>query len=606
MTEFSDNSPRKFVFYGTVGVVFILFLLRLIQLQVLYGEVYGKKSEENSIRQIARDPIRGLMFDRNGTLVVDNRPSYSVTVTPSEFKIVKIQFLASILSMDTSLLREKINKGIRYNRFAPVKVKRDIDFATLSAIEENREKLPGVDYQVESKRFYPTGAKAAHLYGYTKEISDQQLVEVGSEYRPGDNIGATGLEAAYERYLRGQKGIDLITVNAFGQLLGRYNDGKNDIPVREGNDLNLTLDSKTQALAESLMTDKRGAVVAIDPANGGVIAFVSKPDYDLAQFGSVTPVEVWKELNTDESKPLFNRASLTRYPPGSTFKMVLAAAALEEGVIDPNWRVNCRGVFQFGTRPFHDLHVHGSTNVTEAIQKSCNVFFYQLMLKVGFERWTRYSQEFGFGASTGMDILEENPGLLPSSEFFDRVYGKGRWTQGYLLSLSIGQGEVGVSPIQMANYAATLANKGYYYTPHAVQKIYDRQTKQTIEIPPQVRRVELSEKTWDIIQEGMYRCVNEVGGTGQAAKVQNASACGKTGTAQTPHGKKDHAWFVGFAPKDNPKIAICVLVENAGYGGAFAAPIAGLCMEQYLYGELIREKPLRSIANLLMTNQEDQ
>jgi penicillin-binding protein 2 len=605
MSEFNDTFPRKFVIFGAIGIVFISFLLRLIQLQVLYGDVYGKKSEENSIRQIARDPIRGMVFDRTGILLVDNRPSYTVAVTPSEFKWANISYLASILSIDTITLREKIEKGIRYNRFAPVKIKRDIDFPTLAALEENKEKLPGVDYQVESKRYYPTSAKAPHLFGYTKEISDQQLMEMGNEYRPGDNIGATGLEAAYERYLRGQKGFGLITVNAFGQLLGRYNNGKNDIPVREGNDLYLTIDAKTQALAESLLADKRGAVVAIDPSNGGVIAFVSKPDYELTKFGSVTPVDVWKALNTDESKPLFNRASLTRYPPGSTFKMVLAAAALEEGVIDLNWRVNCRGAFTFGNRVFHDLHTHGSTNVVEAIQRSCNVFFYQLMLKTGFEKWTRYGQEFGFGSSTGIDILEENPGLLPSNEIFDKMYGKGRWTQGYLLSLSIGQGELGVSPIQMANYAATIANMGYYHSPHAVQKILDKQSKQSQEISTQTRSFNLSDNTWKLVREGMYRCVNEAGGTGQAAKVQNASVCGKTGTAQNPHGK-DHAWFVGFAPKDNPKIAICVLVENAGYGGAFAAPIAGLCIEQYLYGELIREKPLRSISNIILNNQEDQ
>jgi penicillin-binding protein 2 len=227
------------------------------------------------------------------------------------------------------------------------------------------------------------------------------------------------------------------------------------------------------------------------------------------------------------------------------------------------------------------------------------------MLKTGFEKWTRYGQEFGFGSSTGIDILEENPGLLPSNEIFDKMYGKGRWTQGYLLSLSIGQGELGVSPIQMANYAATIANMGYYHSPHAVQKILDKQSKQSQEISTQTRSFNLSDNTWKLVREGMYRCVNEAGGTGQAAKVQNASVCGKTGTAQNPHGK-DHAWFVGFAPKDNPKIAICVLVENAGYGGAFAAPIAGLCIEQYLYGELIREKPLRSISNIILNNQEDQ
>jgi penicillin-binding protein 2 len=596
MSEFIESSSRKIVVFIAIGIVFAVFFLRLVQLQLLYSDVYGKKSEENSIRQIARDPIRGLLIDRKGKLIVDNRPSYSVTITPAELQIDNFGFLSKILQLDTAFIKEKIVRGIRYNRFAPVKIKRDIDFKTLSIIEENKEKLAGIDYQIESKRFYPTSAKATHLFGYTKEISDQQLLEMGNEYRPGDNIGASGLEAAYERYLRGQKGYELLTVNALGQMLGNFNDGKNDIAVREGSDLYLALDSDLQALAESLLSDRRGAIVAIDPNDGGVLALVSKPDYDLTSFGSVTPWDVWKALNTDESKPLFNRATLTRYPPGSTFKMVLAAAALEEGVINTNWRVNCTGAFRFGNKVFHDLHTHGSTNVVEAIQRSCNVFFYQLMLKTGLERWTRYGRDFGFGSPTGIDILEENPGLLPSDEYFDRVYGKGKWTQGYLVSLSIGQGEVGVSPIQMANYAATLGNKGYYHTPHAVLRIKDKDTGEIQVVPTETRKMEISDWVWDILQDGMYRCVNEPGGTGQAAKVKGIAVCGKTGTAQTPHGKKDHAWFIGFAPRENPKIAICVLVENAGYGGAFAAPIAGLCIEQYLYGSLIRNNPQGVVA----------
>jgi len=602
MIEASESSTRKNVFFLCIGVISVIFLARLVQLQLLYADVYGRKSEENSIRQIARDPIRGLMFDRNGKLIVDNRPSYSVTITPAEFHSKDIGLLARILQIDSAIISEKLEKGIRYNRFAPAKIKRDIDFKTLSSIEENKDKLPGTDYQVESKRFYPTGAKATHLFGYTKEISDQQLVEVGNEYRPGDNIGATGLEAAYERYLRGQKGFDLITVNALGQMLGNYNYGKSDIPVREGEDLYLAVDAGLQSLAESLLAGRRGAVVAIDPSDGGVLALVSKPDYDLSMFGGVTPVEAWKDLNTNESKPLFNRATLTRYPPGSTFKMVLAAAALEEGVINTSWRVNCTGAFHYGNRIFHDLHTHGSTNVVEAIQRSCNVFFYQLMLKTGFERWTRYGREFGFGSPTGIDILEENPGLLPSDEYFDRVYGKGRWTQGYLVSLGIGQGEVGVSPVQMAAYAATLANRGYYHTPHAVSRIRDKATGQIQVVPTETRKLEISNQVWDILQDGMYRCVNEAGGTGQAAKVKNISVCGKTGTAQNPHGKKDHAWFIGFAPRENPKIAICVLVENAGFGGAFAAPIAGLCIEQYLYGSLIRN----NIQQIISASDKDE
>jgi penicillin-binding protein 2 len=596
MAEFIETSSRKIVFFVAIGVVFTVFLLRLVQLQLLYSDVYGKKSEENSIRQIARDPIRGLLFDRKGKLVVDNRPSYSITVTPAEFRADNLDFLSKILQLDPSIIKEKIEKGTKYNRFAPAKIKRGIDFKTLALIEENKDKLPGIDYQVESKRFYPTNARGAHIFGYDKEISDQQLVEMGSEYRPGDNIGATGLEAAYERYLRGQKGYELLTVNALGQMLGNFNDGKNDISIREGSDLYLALDADLQALAESLLADRRGAVVALDPNDGGVLALVSKPDYDLTMFGGVTPLDVWKGLNTDESKPLFNRATLTRYPPGSTFKMVLAAAALEEGVINTSWRVNCTGAFHYGNKIFHDLHTHGSTNVVEAIQRSCNVFFYQLMLKTGFERWTHYGQEFGFGSPTGIDILEENPGLLPSDEYFDRIYGKGKWTQGYLVSLGIGQGEVGVSPIQMANYAATLGNRGYYRTPHAVLRIKDKETGEIQVVPTETRKLDISNQVWDILQEGMYRCVNEAGGTGQAAKVKDITVCGKTGTAQTPHGKKDHAWFIGFAPRENPKIAICVLVENAGFGGAFAAPIAGLCIEQYLYGSLIRNNPKEIIA----------
>ena len=596
MTELSETSSRKVVFFISIGVIFALFLFRLIQLQVLYADIYGRKSEENSIRQIARDPIRGLMFDRKGKLIVDNRPSYSVTITPAEFHLSNIDFLSEILHLDAQLIKGKFDKGIKYNRFAPAKIKRDIDFQTLSIIEENKDNLPGVDYQVESKRFYPTNARATHLFGYTKEISDQQLVEMGNEYRPGDNLGATGLEAAYERYLRGQKGCELITVNALGQMLENYNEGRNDVPVREGSDLYLAFDADLQALAESLLADKRGAVVAIDPSDGGILALVSKPDYDLTSFGSITPWDVWKALNTDESKPLFNRATLTKYPPGSTFKMVLAAAALEEGVINTNWRVNCTGAFHFGNKIFHDLHTHGSTNVVEAIQRSCNVFFYQLILKTGLERWTRYGRDFGFGSPTGIDILEENQGLLPSEEYFDRVYGKGKWTQGYLVSLSIGQGEVGVSPIQMAGYAAALANRGYYRTPHAVLKIKDKETGQIQIVPTETRKLEISDWVWDILQEGMYRCVNETGGTGQASKVKGVTVCGKTGTAQRPHGKKDHAWFIGFAPRENPKIAICVLVENAGFGGAFAAPIAGLCIEQYLYGTLIRNNPKEIVA----------
>ena len=535
------------------------------------------------------------MYDRNGSLIVDNRPSYTVTLTPFEVSLKTINYLSDILRLDTSFIKERLRKGILYNRFAPIKLKRDITFRELSALEEHRGELPGVDYQIESKRFYPTSAKAPHLFGYVKEVSDQQVADMPNDYRPGDIIGATGIEARYEQDLRGKKGYEFITVNARGELLGSYNSGQNDVAPKEGNDLYLAMDARLQAFAESLMAEKRGSVVAIDPDNGGVLAIVSKPDYDLTMFGSVTPVEVWNALNTDESKPLFNRATLTRYPPGSTFKMVLAAAALQEGIITPGWSVNCNGLFHYGNKVFKDHIPHGTTNFVESIQRSCNVYYYQVMLKVGLEKWSEYGAEFGFGSPTGIDIFEENPGLLPSEEYYDRTYGKGRWTQGYLISLAIGQGEVGVSPLQMACYASTLANKGEYFTPHVVQKIRDKVSGQMFDVPTESRQVSLADNVWSLIREGMRRAVNVQGGTALTARVPGIEVSGKTGTAQNPHGK-DHAWFIGFAPFDHPRIAICVLVENAGLGGVAAAPIAGACIEQYLFGKVTKREPGRAAA----------
>ena len=589
MEEQLDISSRKGLFFIALGIMFIGFFVRLVQLQIVYQDLYGKKSQQNSIRPLARDPIRGYIYDRNGKLIVDNQPSYSVTITPAEFQPKTLPYLSKILQLEPETILDRINKGKLYNRFAPTKIKRGVDFQTLSSIEENRDKLPGLDYQIESRRFYPTRAKATHLLGNTREVSDRETARKPDIYRPGDLIGSNGLEARYDSYLRGEKGFEFIAINAKGQMLGAYNDGKSDVKAREGDDLYLALDIDLQAFAESLLTDKRGAIVAIDPTDGGVLALVSKPDYDLSLFSDVTPLDIWNALNSDSSKPLYNRATLTRYPPGSTFKMVLASAALEERIVNTGWTVNCTGAFQFGSKVFGDHHTHGSTNVVEAIQRSCNVFFYQLMLKTGFERWTYYGREFGFGEPTGIDIYEENSGLMPSEEYFDRVYGKGKWTQGYLVSLAIGQGEVGASPLQMACYTATIAAKGEHRKPHIVRRIRDKKSGQVTDIPIEERVLDISRPVWDVIQEGMVRCVNAPGGTGLAARVPGVSVAGKTGTAENPHGK-DHAWFVGYAPVDNPQIAICVLVENAGFGGVIAAPIAGLCIEKYLYGGIIRKQ----------------
>lgn len=586
---------KRRVLYVLFTLLFAVLVARLVQLQWIYREEYGKQASENSIRYIPKEPIRGYMFDRRGRLVVDNRPSFTVTVMPFEFDARNIPSLAHILNMTPDDLRERIRSGSKYSRFVPVRVKRDVDNRTVAALEENRDHLPGVDYQIESMRTYTSKANASHILGYTKEVSESQLKTLKPEqYAQGDIVGASGLEARYEWAIRGLKGADYSIVNARGQIVGKFEDGLKDKPATDGNDLHLTIDFDLQELAESLFTDKRGALVAIDPNNGGILAFVSKPDYDLSLLSGVTPKEFWRQINNDPTRPLFNRATLTRYPPGSTFKMILAIAALEKKVIGPETRMQCTGGFQFGNKLFKDLHVHGSVNVIDAIHQSCNVFFYKLMLQVGLDAWSEYAAQFGFGQPTALDISEENAGLLPTTAYMNRRYGEKGWTRGFLVSLGIGQGELGVTPAQMACYAMALANKGKLYQPHTVTRLFDRVNNTTRTLQDTLKRtINLSENTWYLIREGMRRVVEEPRGTAASARVKNVVSAGKTGTAQNPHGQ-DHAWYVGFAPYDEPKIAIAVMVENAGYGGSIAAPIAGKCIEHYIYGRLIRHDVVKT------------
>lgn len=588
--QFGSFSRRN-AFNGVIVLVMLIFLARLYQLQLVEQTEYGKKSEENSIQPITREPIRGFIFDRNGTLIVDSRPSYTLTITPHEYNDKNTDFLASLLRVTPEYIRERVRRGRQYSVFQPVKVLRDLDFGTISSFEENRERLPGVDYIVESKRFYTTHARASHLLGYTKEISDRQLTETGDYYKQGDVIGSAGLESSYEQLLRGEKGVEYMLRNARGQLIGNYEDGRHDIPSKDGFDLYLSYDYKLQTVAESLLIGKRGSVVALDPQNGELLAMASSPDFDLTDFSGVTSPQIWQKLNEDPFVPLYNRATLTRYPPGSTFKMVLATAALNDGIINTEWTVNCPGSFRYGNKIFKCSHgkAHGRVNITRAIQVSCNVFFYNLMLKVGLDRWSKYATMYGFGQTTGIDIPEENPGLIPSTQYYDRVYGKGGWTQGYLVSLGIGQAEVGVTPLQMGIYALELANEGHFYQPHAVRGVNIKRAGRIDTVQYSSHVMDVQNTTWDIIRNAMHLAILP-GGTGMAARIPGIEIAGKTGTAQNPHGK-DHAWFIGFAPLDNPRIAVAVIVENAGFGGTEAAPIAGRVMEQYLYGEIIRDKP---------------
>jgi penicillin-binding protein 2 len=584
MNDEFGNTTRYRIAIILLACIFLGLSGRLVELQLIGGDEYGLKSRNNSLKKIMKEPGRGAIYDRNKKILVDTRPKFSLGIVPSDFDEDQIPELARILNLDSAYIIEKLEKGKNYSIFESVKIKREIDFKTISFFEENHDKFPGVEILPEPKRTYLVDARMSHILGYVKEITDEQLAnDTTGYYRQGDYKGQKGIESAYEEYLRGTKGLEMILVNAQRKKIGKYNDGKLDVAPIDGADLNLSIDSDLQLLAETLIADKRGAVVCMDPNNGEILAMASKPDYSLEDFSGVTPVEVWDKLNTDPEKPLLNRAVFGQYPPGSTFKMVLATAALQEGVINSHWSVNCGGSFTFGDKSFGCTHVHGNVDVTKAIHQSCNVFFYRLMLelnnKKGWSFWRKYCSLFGFGSKTGLDI-GEYPGFIPSDKYYNKMYGN-KWSNGLLISLAIGQGEVNVTPIQMACYVSAIANWGKYYRPHFVHSYKDKSANKENFFPVSYREIPVSKEVWGIIRNGMYLAVNAPGGTGLAAQVPGVTVAGKTGTAQNPP-RKNHAWFVCFAPYENPKIAIAIIVENGGFGGSASAPIARELIKQYL------------------------
>ncbi len=574
---------RRTIFRSVCFLILSIFIARLGYLQIIQGNVYRLKAETQAIKQIMIDPFRGNIFDRNGKIIVHNAPSFSVTITPNEFRIEAIPLLASILQVDTAEVRQAYEESKVLSRVKPNKIYRDADFQTLAALEENHDLLPGVDIVVEFKRLYESTANMAHTLGYTRQISEAQLKTMGDYYSPGDIVGYSGMEKTYENYLRGAKGVQMVAVNATGQKVASFQEGANDMLPEEGFDLHLGIDKEMQELAEQLLAGRQGAIVALDPNNGSLIAFASKPDFDLRAFSGRTPGNVYGKLLQDESKPLFNRATLAAYPPGSTWKMLMAAACLQEGIITPSTTVNCSGGYYYGGRTWK-CHggPHGNINVRRAIQASCNAFFNAMGPRLGIQKFTQYGRMFGFGEKTYIDIPEDTPGLLPSYDYYKRHRLSEREMEGRLVNLGIGQGELNVTPTQMAVYCAALANGGTIYQPHFVNSIYNRKTKRMESIIPANRTVNIRPDVFQLIKEGMYDVVNVPGGTALAARVDKISVCGKTGTAQNPHGQ-DHAWFICYAPKENPKIAMCVMVENAGFGGVISAPIAQKMLMKFFY-----------------------
>lgn len=549
-------------------------------MQVIDQPAYSEKADENSIKPIYQTAPRGLFFDRNKNILVGNKPSFTLRITPADYDKKITPYLEALLGVPKGYINRILKQNENYSIHIPRKIAKDVDFKVIAWYEENSAKLKGVDYVIETQRDYSFGINGSHMFGYTKEISSFQLQRRKNEYMMGDEIGSSGIEKTYEDILRGEKGIKYVLVDSHQKTIGRYKNGDEDKSAVKGYDLVLTIDKDAQKVAEESFKDKRGALVAIEPSTGEVLAFVSAPEYNLEDFATVTSNEIWSKLNQDEEKPMFNRATMSIYSPGSTFKMVSAIAALEEGIIDTNFRVNCGGGFQFGDRFFKCLHVHGTVDLKTAIEKSCNTYFYQLALKIGLDKWSSYAAKFGFGVKTGLDISEEASGILPDRKYYDRVFGLNRWPKGILVSLGIGQGELSVTPVQLAQYTALLANYGKSGKIHFLKGYIETHTGKYTEIKQQNYEINISRKSFEIIRDAMYRVVNGAGTAGNI-RLPDITIAGKTGTSQNPHGD-DHAVFIGFAPYDNPKIAIVVIVENVGFGSVYAAPIARDVIKAYL------------------------
>lgn len=574
------SNIRKNIIIALISIIGIGFIGQLIKMQIIEYSSFVEKAANNSIKKIVKKAPRGILFDRNHQILVSNKPFYSLEITPAVYDTSNNGIIEDILGLENNYVKEILYDKRGYSKYLPRVIKRNIDFEQIAWLEEHIEKLKGVQIVVDLQRDYSFNVKGSHIFGYLREINANQLKKNSGLYNLGDFIGIKGVERAYEKFLMGEKGYQFILVDSRRKTIGRYLEGENDIPPSKGSDLMLTIDATIQEVAEKEFENYSGSLVAIEPATGEILAYVSAPYYDLNDFASVTSKDIMKKLRTDPNKPLFDRAANSIYPPGSTIKMLAALIGLQEGIITQNTIVTCKGGYQYGNRFFKCHNVDGPVNVVDAIEHSCNTFFYKLIMDIGLDRWASYIRMFGFGNGTGFDLTNDAKGIVPDSKYYDRVYGKNKWTRGNLVSLGIGQGELSVTTLQMAQYVALLANYGKTKTPHIAKGYLKGFTNELYPFKYDDVNIPISRQNLEIVRRGMYKVVNGKG-TATHIRLPNIKIAGKTGTSQNPHGK-DHAVFVAFAPYDNPKIAVALIVENVGYGGTFAAPIAQKVIKTYL------------------------
>ncbi len=590
-----ELEKRRFVIAGLIIVISVLYIVRLFNLQVA-DETFKKNADSNAFLRKTIYPSRGMIYDRKGRLIVFNQPAYDVMVIPKEIHDLDSLDLCSTLQITLPELRKKFEemrdtrRNPGYSSFTQQVLIRHLSLEDYGRLQEKLYRFPGFFIQKKTLRKY-NSTSGANILGNIREVN-QNDIDNDPYYRAGDYTGDLGIEKSYETYLRGKKGQEILIRDAHGRIQGRFENGARDVAPVSGKDLTLSIDYNLQEYGEKLMQGKIGAIVAIEPATGEILALVSSPGYDPSLLIGRDRGKNYRELVNNRYKPLFDRAIMAAYPPGSQFKPTQGLIFLQEGMVGLGTMFPCHRGYING-RLKVGCHGHESPiSLKPAIRTSCNAYFcwgFKTMIdkrsKYGtpakaFEIWKNYLVEMGFGYKLGVDLPGESRGFIPNSKFYNKVYGENRWSANTVISVAIGQGEILATPLQIANLSATIANRGWYYTPHVVRRIGGTKlpAQYTTRHTPHINK-----NYYQDIAEGMRMAV--VGGTCRQAQFGDIEVCGKTGTAQNPHGR-DHSAFMGFAPMNNPKIAICVYVENAGFGATFGVPIGGLMMEKYLTGQI--------------------
>lgn len=564
----------------------IILIIRLWDIQIMKGNDMRKLSEQNRIRIKKVIAPRGMIYDKAGRVLADTRPSFNMYITPEDIKDFNqtVDGLAKLINIDREDIIDKMKIASGFPPSFPVKIKSDISMDEVAKIEANRIYLPGVTIQIEPKRNYPYAKMMAHMLGYVSEISDEELKNKSLKgYSPGDNIGRYGLERAYETYLRGKDGEKRVEVNAMGREVRTLE----TIEPIAGNNLYLNINLDVQLAVENAFENKKGGCIALETKTGAVLALVSRPSFDPNKFASGITKEDWKVITTDKMHPLQNRAIQGRYPPGSTFKILTAMKILGDGLINEKTGFTCRGGFPFGNRVFKCWKKggHGNVSMHRGIMESCDVFFYNVGLKLGINRIHDMSEAVGLTKITGIDLPGEKNGLVPSPEWKQKTYGQ-PWYEGETVSVSIGQGAVWLTPIQLAQLSAFVANEGVTFKPQIVNRIASLEGKTIKTFDPVMNtNIKLKKEVFRIVKEGMRGVVNEPSGTAYGSRLPNIIISGKTGTAQSvgEKGKNlgDHAWFIAFAPFEEPTISMSILVEYGGHGSSAAAPVAKIIAETF-------------------------